>query len=141
MVGFRPLVTTGLLIWLWGSGTANAGLFCVVDFAGKRCDYPDIESCRRAAGRQGGCVLNEGALLKPVGGAPFCLVESWRTECIYMDRPSCELRAAHTRTVCVEHPNRTAGEPDMGMGGTGSAGEPSRNGYLPSPGYRPGVDK
>lgn len=136
LIGMVGVCLCGLLCW---SGLAAASLFCVVDFAGKRCNYPDLDACRQAAGRQGGCVLNEGALVKPVGGAPVCLVESWRTECIYSDRVSCEQRAMATRTVCVDNPNlpgSEAGGRDSPVGQTG-VGE----GYLPSPFYRPGVER
>lgn len=83
----------------------EASLFCVVDFAGKRCLYNDLLRCREAAGQQGGCVLNEVEMVKPSGGAPFCLLESWQTDCVYMDIKSCEQRAMTTRTMCVANPN------------------------------------
>ncbi|MBF0272739.1 MAG: hypothetical protein HQL98_11835 [Magnetococcales bacterium] len=142
----------GCLLWV---GEGWAGLFCVTDFAGRRCSYPDVESCRRAAGRQGGCELNVAEMVKPIGGAPFCLVESWRTHCIYPDRVSCEQQAAVTRTVCVAHPNQgsveespevPAGAP-RGSGGVGASGSrpvegsSSSGGYLSSPGYQPGIEK
>lgn len=127
---------TGGRFWLGGllavsgflllAGVAEASLFCVVDFAGKRCQYADLDTCRRAAGKQGGCVLNEAEIAKPFGNAPFCLVESWRTECVYYDMASCEKRASTTRTVCM---------PNAGLANAGSAGgSPSTLGNMPAMG-------
>ncbi|MBF0192573.1 MAG: hypothetical protein HQL99_15765 [Magnetococcales bacterium] len=141
------LRVSGWIGLLWGClwvGEGWAGLFCVTDFSGQRCSYADVESCRRAAGRQGGCALNVAALVKPTGGAPFCLVESWRTHCIYPDRIACEQRAAVLRTVCVIHPNQEgmANQEEMRSGAvsTGVTSAPA-SGYLPSPGYQPGIEK
>ncbi|MBF0340742.1 MAG: hypothetical protein HQL95_07225 [Magnetococcales bacterium] len=111
---------------------AQAALFCVTDFGGRRCTYPDLDACRRAAGQQGGCDLNTEELVKPTGAAPFCLVESWRTECNYMDRLSCEKRAAMIRTVCIVNPNAPGVEANP-------LAPPQ--GYMPSPNYLPGGEK
>ncbi|MBF0213449.1 MAG: hypothetical protein HQM00_07790 [Magnetococcales bacterium] len=123
-----------------GSGEVWADLFCVTDFAGRRCSYHDVDACRRAAGSQGGCDLNRAELVKPIGAAPVCLVEQGRIECVYMDRASCEKRAAITRTLCVEHTVLLDGSMVIPVG-SGSDAEPPKGGYLPSPGYRPGVER
>ena len=96
-----------LLGLLWVTDGA-AALYCVVDFGGKRCRYPDLVSCQRAAGEKGSCVLNVETLVAPTGGSPYCLVESWRTECVYQDRASCERLAVHRRTTCIANPNLIA---------------------------------
>ncbi len=161
-VGWGCLV---LMVGLLMAGESQASLFCVVDFSGKRCQFGDLDSCRRAAGKQGGCVLNEAEIAKPFGGSPFCLVESWRTECVYMSMAACEKRAQTTRTVCMANPNGggmghspfgnqvpqggvAAARMPPGMGTTGGfpggMNLPSSGGvgstYLPSPGYWPGID-
>ncbi|MEO5347574.1 MAG: hypothetical protein H7834_14545 [Magnetococcus sp. YQC-9] len=127
---------------LFWSGTAWAGLFCASDFSGQHCDYGDVEACRQAAGQQGGCELNQAEIIKPVGGASYCLVESWRTECIYANISSCGKRAAVVRSVCIVNPNNTGGRIEVvaGLGIQGSGGGPPAGGgrYLPSPGYDPG---
>ncbi len=93
------------LFWLTEGWTA---VYCVVDFGGKRCRYPDLVSCQKAAGKKGSCVLNQERIAAPVGGSPFCLVENWRTTCIYRDLASCEKKAVHHRTSCIPNPNLTA---------------------------------
>lgn len=159
-----------LVVLSW-AGLSEAGLFCVVDFAGKRCMFNDLESCRQAAGKQGGCVLNESEIAKPFGASPYCLVESWRTECVYPDMASCEKRATTTRTVCMANPNlahnapfgqqmqgmHPAGMQGMQPGGMQqnfnkppgfpgatnlpSSGGVTGSGYVPNTGYWPGTDK
>lgn len=140
----RMKYRTLLLLTLLWSGPAWAGLFCANDFSGRHCGYGDVTSCLQAAGRQGGCELNQAEMIKPVGGAPYCLVESWRTECIYADVASCRRRAETVRTVCIANPNAVGGRIEVVTGLGGESGEmaPSlRDGgrrYLPSPGYEPG---
>lgn len=87
--------------------TSAEGLFCVMDFAGKRCWYSDIVSCQQAAGDTGTCSINEGAMIPPSGGSPFCIVESWKTSCIYQDQTDCQKQASARRAVCIANPNTT----------------------------------
>ncbi|GAB0056548.1 hypothetical protein SIID45300_00856 [Candidatus Magnetaquicoccaceae bacterium FCR-1] len=133
----------GLLVILFWSGSAWAGLFCATDFSGRHCGYGDVASCLQAAGKQGGCELNQAEMIQPVGGAPYCLVESWRTECIHADVAACRRRAEVVRSVCIANPNAVGGRVVVVTGLDGERGEPSpvgRDGrrYLPSPGYEPG---
>jgi hypothetical protein len=41
------------------SAAAQSAPFCAVDAAGTRCFYYDMESCRRAVGTRGACVVNQ----------------------------------------------------------------------------------
>ncbi|MBF0178242.1 MAG: hypothetical protein HQL63_15555 [Magnetococcales bacterium] len=98
----------GLLVagvWLLLPDTGTAEPFCVVDFAGKRCWYQDVESCRQAAGPRGSCVVNSAGIVAPVGGARYCVVESWQTQCIYNDEGSCRHAAERRRGECITNPN------------------------------------
>ncbi|MBF0417715.1 MAG: hypothetical protein HQL86_05635 [Magnetococcales bacterium] len=133
-----------LLLALFWSGPAWAGLFCATDFSGRNCGYGDVVTCLQAVGQRGGCELNQAEMIKPVGGAPYCLVESWRTECIYADVAACRRRAEVVRSVCIVNPNAVGGRIEVvaGLGGAGtgvdaSVGDGGRR-YLPSPGYEPG---
>ena len=144
-----------LLFWV---NEASASLYCVVDFSGRRCRYPDLASCREAAGSQGECELNQGKMIAPVGGAPFCLVEKWKTECLYRDLSSCERQATPRRATCIANPNQGGqgsrpshpSMPEAGWGGGQTSqpqwgqdpqqpwgSEPKGGRYLPSPGYNP----
>ncbi|MBF0153180.1 MAG: hypothetical protein HQL64_05520 [Magnetococcales bacterium] len=114
------------------AGSSEASLFCVMDFAGKRCQFSDLDTCRRAAGKQGGCVLNETEIARPFGDAPFCLVESWRTECVFIDMASCEKRSS-TRSVCIANPNGS-GMGNSPFGGQMPQGMPAMPGSRP-PGF------
>ncbi|MBF0295641.1 MAG: hypothetical protein HQL96_10680 [Magnetococcales bacterium] len=128
----RWLGGIGVGVALFVAGESEAGLFCSVDnMLGKRCQYTDLDSCRRAVGKQGGCVLNEAEIAKPFGNAPYCLVESWRTECVYNDMASCERQAATTKTVCMANPEGS-------MGGSPFAGQVPRAGIPAMPGM-PGM--
>ncbi len=158
------LLFTALIFW---SGEASASLYCVIDFNGKRCHYPDVESCRKAAGPRGQCVLNRGKMIAPTGGAPYCLVEKWKTECIYHSRAGCDRQAVPRQASCIANPNLAASpkfdslsQPGQNRGGGQSqwdrvndqqwdrqqqqwnqqqkwGGESSGGRYLPSPGYDP----
>ncbi|MBF0152520.1 MAG: hypothetical protein HQL64_02130 [Magnetococcales bacterium] len=92
-------------VWLLLPMVGVAGPFCVVDFAGKRCWFQDVESCRQAAGPQGSCVVNGAEIVAPVGGSPYCVVESWQTQCIYKDEGSCRQAAQRRRGECIANPN------------------------------------
>lgn len=110
---------------------SEAALYCVVDFSGKRCQYTNLEVCQKAAGKQGSCFLNREEMLTPTGGAPYCLVESWRTECVYRDFVSCKQIAKPRRATCIANPNLT-------IAPVVNADNPIENeGYLPSPTYQP----
>lgn len=82
-----------------------AELYCAINFAGKRCWYTDMISCRQAAGPQGDCILNVEKMQAPVGGAPWCMVESWQTRCIYSDKAKCLSVATPRRATCIANPN------------------------------------
>ncbi|MBF0448038.1 MAG: hypothetical protein HQL67_07560 [Magnetococcales bacterium] len=132
-----------LLVLFMGMGEACADLYCVVDFSGQRCIYPDLASCKGAVGESGGsCILNRSEMIAPVGGAAFCLVEQWKTECLYRDRASCERLGAARGAICIANPNLAAEIPytinppiadDWGSGHSLPGGDR----YLPSPGYDP----
>ena len=141
---------------LFAINEASASLYCVVDLSGRRCNYPDLVSCKQAAGEQGECVLNRQGMIAPVGGAPFCLVENWKTECVYRDRPSCQRQAAPRKAACIANPNLSNSQPSIPQPKTGSnwgssqqqqkwnqqqtnpwEQKPSGGDYLPSPGYNP----
>ncbi|MBF0187290.1 MAG: hypothetical protein HQL50_05130 [Magnetococcales bacterium] len=89
----------------WLPSLAQAAPYCVVDFAGKRCGFSDMQSCRQAAGEKGSCVLDQERMRAPSGGSPWCLVESWRTECIDATHASCMKRAASRKATCIRNPN------------------------------------
>lgn len=115
----------------------EAALYCVADFSGERCLFSDRASCQKAAGEQGSCFLNRKQLRAPTGGSPFCLVESWHTECIYRDMPSCALIAAPRQASCIANPNLT-GDPVPDMPPLLEHTDPKKPPeYLPSPGYQP----
>jgi hypothetical protein len=145
----RVLVFFALLIW---SNDASASLYCLIDFNGRRCNYQDMASCQQAAGSQGECVLNRGEMIAPVGGAPFCLVEKWKTECIFQNRSSCERQSQARHASCIANPNLTNqkfeggwSRPSQNQGNTQPKwgqqqprdGKQKRDRYLPSPGYDP----
>ncbi|MBF0135174.1 MAG: hypothetical protein H7833_02375 [Magnetococcus sp. DMHC-1] len=100
---FAGLLWAG--VWLSLPQAGLAGPFCVVDFAGKRCWFQDVESCRQAAGPQGSCVVNSAEIVAPLGGARYCVVESWQTQCIYKDEGSCRQAAERRRGECITNPN------------------------------------
>ena len=115
--------------------SGNAALYCVVDFGGKRCQFTDLASCQKAAGTQGNCFLNQEGMQAPVGGSPFCLVESWHTDCVYRDMNSCALVAAPRQATCIANPNLTA-YPSIDTK-TSTEPAPKNTDYLPSPTYQP----
>ncbi|MBF8273499.1 MAG: hypothetical protein HW380_2604 [Magnetococcales bacterium] len=132
----------GLCMLLW-SGEVGASLYCAVDFNGRRCQFVDLESCQKAVGGQGSCVLNRDGLVAPQGGAPFCLTEQWQTECIYRDREACEKVAAPRKATCIANPNLNRSREGAPVSGGTPTGTPqgedaskNRN-YLPSPDYFP----
>jgi len=63
----RVAVWSLLLLSLFLATEAMAALYCVVDFGGKRCRYPDLPSCQQAAGKKGSCILNQQQIVAPVG--------------------------------------------------------------------------
>jgi hypothetical protein len=144
-----------LLLW---SNEASAALYCVVDFSGRRCIYPDLISCKKAAGSRGSCELNRDQLVAPSGGAPFCLVEKWQTECNYQTIASCERQAKPRKATCINNPNlsprssapaynpnnRWATPPDNRWSTPPNSqnqwqqpGQQQERRYLPHPGYDP----
>jgi hypothetical protein len=126
-------------LFFW-SYEASASLYCVVDFSGQRCNYPDLVSCKKAAGDQGDCILNRKGMIAPVGGAPFCLVEKWKTECVYQNLASCKRQAAPRKASCISNPNLSVGKSNSGGEWGGSEWPQPQSGggrYLPSPGYNP----
>jgi len=75
--------------------------FCAVYSYGRQCFYFDMDSCRRAAGDAGACVINEAEMKRPTSGAPFCVVTSYATQCFYYDAGSCRRAAAQSGGACV----------------------------------------
>lgn len=139
-----------LLVLFW-AGESVAGLYCVVDLSGRRCDFMDLDSCKKSAGKAGSCVLNRDGMMAPQGGAPYCLVESWRTECVYQDLAGCEQQTFSRKASCIPNPNLYQAPVDFSGEGHGRAGEGSGKAedggensdgrferkYLPSPDYKP----
>ncbi|MBF0158385.1 MAG: hypothetical protein HQL58_02570 [Magnetococcales bacterium] len=82
----------------------NTAPFCVVDFAGERCWYADYDSCVRAAGSQGSCTVNRNEMIAPSGGADYCLVESWKTDCVYRTAAQCDREAQRRHATCIANP-------------------------------------
>ncbi len=100
--------------WMWSLTitTALATSYCAVFPWGKQCNYVTYEDCLQAAGPQGGCEINPQEDKAPPGTAPFCLVTSAGSDCIYESAPACRMAAAiqNTRIVtaaaCRQNPNR-----------------------------------
>lgn len=90
------------------STDAEAAPFCAVFSYGKQCFYFDMDSCRRAAGDSGACVINQDEVRPPMGGsgAPFCVVTSYATQCFYHDAASCRQAATASGGACVVNSNR-----------------------------------
>ncbi|MBF0625593.1 MAG: hypothetical protein HQL82_12390 [Magnetococcales bacterium] len=140
--GWRWMIGVALILGLPGLG--QAAPFCVVDFAGQRCWYADMDSCRRAAGVQGSCMVNPLEMKAPSGGASFCLVESWQTQCIYKDLASCNHQAALRRGACLPNPNQAwiapwNRQPDRA--GAGTADQASEEKQAPTAGQAAEKDK
>ncbi len=89
------------------STSAVAAPFCVVTNYATNCWYYNVESCQRAAGSQGACIVNsQEAQLPAKGGTPFCVVTNYGTNCWYHDANSCRQAAAHSGGACVVNSNR-----------------------------------
>lgn len=132
----------GLCFFLSMPGELGASLYCAVDLSGQRCQFVDLESCKKAVGDRGSCVLNRGEMVAPKGGSPFCLAEQWKTECLYQDRNSCEKVAIPQKATCIPNPNltRDGSGTDSPLGGQAFGqreGQQQKRQYLPSPGYYP----
>lgn len=80
---------------------ACAAPFCAVFSFGKQCYYYDMNDCRRAAGRDGMCVVNQDEIKSQSGGAPFCVVSAYGARCYYYDADSCRREAAASGGACV----------------------------------------
>lgn len=132
----RTLLLPLLLLFLLVAVSGEAALYCVVDFGGKRCQFTNLESCQKAAGEQGSCFLNREEMLAPTGGAPFCLVESWHTECVYRILANCNLVAKSRQATCITNPNLTVTPVGVKEKATQST-DTQNTDYLPSPAYQP----
>ncbi len=88
------------------SNQVLAAPYCAVFSYGEQCFYYDWNSCQRAAGNSGACVINQKETQAPSGGAPFCVVASYGTQCFYYDSQSCQRAAAAANAVCAVNPNR-----------------------------------
>ncbi len=130
-------VVIGVCLLWWES--AWASLYCAVEFSGRRCQFVDLESCRKAVeGTQGSCVLNKESLMAPRGGGPFCLTEQWKTECIYQDRAACEKVAAPQKAICITNPNMDRGVVPEALSEEWKEKDAKKGrNYLPSPDYFP----
>ncbi|MBF0368497.1 MAG: hypothetical protein HQL52_03475 [Magnetococcales bacterium] len=123
-----------LLFFLPFQAFANPGLYCLMDFGGKQCHWPDLASCQKMAGESGSCFLNQEEMIAPTGGSPWCVVESWRTECIYQVPDNCETQARIRKATCIKNPNYgTSWQPAPTSGET----EKGPSTYLPAPVYQP----
>lgn len=83
----------------------QAAPYCAVFSHGKQCFYFSWDECKRAAGSQGACTINEKEAKKPQGNAPFCLVASYGTQCFYYDMSQCEKAAKTANAVCTVNPD------------------------------------
>ena len=88
------------------SESAIAAPFCAVFSYGKQCFYYNYDSCLRAAGTRGACVINDEEVRAPSSGAPFCVVASYGTQCFYYDAASCRRAAALVDGACAVNSNR-----------------------------------
>ncbi|MEO5377806.1 MAG: hypothetical protein H7832_08515 [Magnetococcus sp. DMHC-6] len=122
----------GIFLFLSIRAGCADGLYCLEDFSGERCHFADLAACQKALGEQGACVLNPHGMVPPSGGAPFCVVENWRTECIYLDQASCEVQALARKADCI-------GNPNMSFQSSVSYDwvQPAKDRYLSSPSYAP----
>jgi len=84
---FIPILVTAL-----AASPAIAAPFCV-ELTGfpLQCMYVDPGQCQHEADRLGGiCASNPTEFTTPVGGMPFCTVESGNVpNCVYADRRTC----------------------------------------------------
>ena len=91
---------------------ALAAPYCAVFAWGKQCDYATYEECARAAGSDGACEFNSQKDKAGPGSAPYCLVTTFETKCIFDDAPACRIAASIQnsqivkRAQCVANPNR-----------------------------------
>lgn len=96
-----------LAISLLYSSSVIAAPFCVVTNYGTNCWYFNMNDCRRAAGSQGACIINQEEVQQPsAGGTPFCVVTNYATNCWYYNAESCRQAAASNGGACVVNPNR-----------------------------------
>lgn len=95
-----------LVVLLFASTQALAAPFCVVTSYGTNCWYNNMNDCRRAAGSQGACIINQEEVQQPSGGTPFCVVTGYGTNCWYYNAESCRQAAASNGGACVVNPNR-----------------------------------
>lgn len=99
----RPALICALML---ASSSALAAPYCAVFSYGKQCYYYDWDSCRKAAGKEGACVINQQEAKPASGSAPFCVVASHGTQCYYYNAESCRNAAASANAVCAVNPNR-----------------------------------
>lgn len=95
-----------LFILTFATSPTFAAPYCAVFSYGKQCQYYDWDSCQRAVGNEGACVINQGEAKAPLGNAPFCVVSGLATKCYYNDAKSCREDAARENAVCAINPNR-----------------------------------
>lgn len=96
-----------LAILLFYSTSVFAAPFCAVFSFGTQCYYYNMNECRRAAGSQGACIINQEEVQQPSGsGAPFCVVTNFGTNCWYYNAGSCRQAANSSGGACVVNPNR-----------------------------------
>jgi hypothetical protein len=108
-----------LVVAILPSTATFAAPFCAVFWFSRQCLYYNVESCQRAAGNSGACVINQDEFQPPLGSgnAPFCVVRVARvpflldgvppdltaagTQCYYYDAASCSQAAASSGGACV----------------------------------------
>ena len=96
-----------LAVLLLTSTVAFAAPFCAVFSYGTQCYYYNMNDCRRAAGSQGACIINQDEVRQPSGGgSPFCVVTGYGTNCWYYNADSCRQAAASSGGACVVNSNR-----------------------------------
>jgi len=103
---FTYTKTIAFLVLMLAASIAFAAPYCTVFSYGKQCYYYDWNSCQRAAGSSGACVLNQEEVKTPSGSAPFCVVAPYGTQCFYYDAQSCRQAAAEANATCAINPNR-----------------------------------
>jgi hypothetical protein len=95
-----PRLTTFLAVLCISSTIANAATFCGIQGSARNCWYGSLESCQRAVGSNGTCVMNQDEAARQSGSAPFCAASGSSPGCHYWDYQSCVRTAERTGGKC-----------------------------------------
>jgi hypothetical protein len=110
MKNFICIKATAIFTLILAAGITYAAPYCAVSYRGTQCSYYDFKTCRRAAGSDGTCVVNENREKfklpsGPLGGAPFCVVSSNAVNCSFYSDKSCREAAPALGGKCAANPN------------------------------------